>query len=259
MKKALIDFCVVENRRISSSYSLLVLKAINCAGSIDFSQIRPGQFVEVKIDNSAITFLRRPISINDVVAEDKIITLLVRKAGAGTDALCNMPEGECVNVMLPLGNGFSVKSDVTRPLLIGGGVGVAPLLYLGKCMLANGVKPTFLLAAKTAGDLLMLDEFEKVGDVVLSTDNGSAGHKGLVTENPALDEVWDVIYCCGPMPMMKAIAAIAKKRGIECEVSLENTMACGLGACLCCVEDTVAGHVCVCQDGPVFNIRALKW
>ncbi len=94
---------------------------------------------------------------------------------------------------------------------------------------------------------------------MLSTDNGSAGHKGLVTENPALDEVWDAIYCCGPMPMMKAVAAIAKKRDIECEVSLENTMACGLGACLCCVEDTVAGHVCVCQDGPVFNISALKW
>ncbi|MDE6529022.1 MAG: dihydroorotate dehydrogenase electron transfer subunit, partial [Muribaculaceae bacterium] len=117
----------------------------------------------------------------------------------------------------------------------------------------------FLLAAKSAKDLLEIDRFREFGNVVVSTDDGSEGSPGLVTANPVLDEKWDQYYCCGPMPMMKAIARIALDKGVACEVSLENTMACGLGACLCCVEDTAEGHVCVCTQGPVFNVTALKW
>lgn len=170
--------------------------------------------------------------------------------------------------MLPLGNGFSLPTDASnekdthlpyRPLLIGGGVGVAPLLYLGKILNSSGIRPTFLLAAKTAKDLLETERFEEFGDVVISTDDGSAGTPGLVTQNPILNADWDMFYCCGPMPMMKAVARIAMDNGVPCEVSLENSMACGLGACLCCVEDTIDGHVCVCTQGPVFDIKTLKW
>ena len=134
-------------------------------------------------------------------------------------------------------------------------------LLLGKCLKSNGIRPTFLLAAKSATELPRIEEFRNVGNVLISTDDGSAGVAGLITENPALhSDVWSHIYCCGPMPMMKAVAAIALAGRISCEVSLENSMACGLGACLCCVENTVdAGNVCVCTDGPVFDINRLNW
>ncbi len=104
-----------------------------------------------------------------------------------------------------------------------------------------------------------MKEFEAVGKVHLSTEDGSAGEKGLVTKHSVLDGKIDRIFCCGPSPMMKAVAGIAREKGIDCEVSLENMMACGLGACLCCVENTVKGNVCVCTEGPVFNIEMLNW
>lgn len=274
MRKTAIDMTLVENRHLSPNYSLLILTAPeqdtattgdNDSETFTFGGIRPGQFVQVRVDDSKSTFLRRPISVNFVHPERNELHLLVRRAGKGTEALCDMKAGETLNVMLSLGNGFSIpatgntSANTFSPLLVGGGVGVAPLLYLGKCMVDAGIRPSFLLAAKSKGDLLLLDEFKKFGDVYLSTDDGSAGTKGLVTANPALKERWSRIYCCGPMPMMKAVARIARESSVPCEVSLENTMACGLGACLCCVEDTTEGHVCVCTEGPVFDIDRLKW
>ena len=270
MNKIVSDFIVSKNIRISDTYSRLVLTEIRLDGvnSIDYNEIKPGQFVEVRVDGNKTTFLRRPISINYVVPERREIHLLVRKAGDGTKALCDCSEGDVINMMLPLGNGFSLPTDASnekdthlpyRPLLIGGGVGVAPLLHLGKILNSSGIRPTFLLAAKTAKDLLETERFDEFGDVVISTDDGSAGTPGLVTQNPILNADWDMFYCCGPMPMMKAVARIAMDNGVPCEVSLENSMACGLGACLCCVEDTIDGHVCVCTHGPVFDVKTLKW
>jgi dihydroorotate dehydrogenase electron transfer subunit len=116
-----------------------------------------------------------------------------------------------------------------------------------------------LLGARSGKDLLELDEFEKYGEVCVSTEDGSVGEKGLVTQHSVLNRECGMIYCCGPAPMMKAVAAIAKQKSICCEVSLENMMACGVGACLCCVEKTVKGNVCVCTEGPVFNINDLTW
>ncbi len=144
-------------------------------------------------------------------------------------------------------------------MLIGGGVGVAPLLYLGRKLKETGHCVEFLLGARSGADILEMEQFEEVGRVHISTEDGSLGEKGLVTQHSALNENIDNIYCCGPAPMMKAVAHIAKERNIECEVSLENMMACGLGACLCCVENTVKGNVCVCTEGPVFNINLLNW
>jgi dihydroorotate dehydrogenase electron transfer subunit len=139
-------------------------------------------------------------------------------------------------------------------------VGVAPLLYLGKAWHQRGAEPTFLLGARSGKDLLMLDEFRKYGRVLLTTEDGSVGEQGFVTQHSILSqERFDSISVCGPKPMMVAVARYAKEHGIPCEVSLENLMACGLGACLCCVEKTVEGNLCVCKEGPVFNINRLLW
>ena len=255
MKKFLIDFKIVKNERLSDSYSLFVLEPING----ELPEMQPGQFVQVEVPNSKSTYLRRPISINYVDYANNQLWLLVRKAGEGTASLMKLAENNIVNLMLPLGNGFTIFPGETM-LLIGGGVGVAPLLYLGKKAKEAGANVKFLLGARTENDLLELEQFEAVGDVFVSTENGGKGEKGFVTQHSVLNfGSFSRIACCGPMPMMKAVAKIAKEKSIECEVSLENVMACGLGACLCCVEDTVEGNVCVCKEGPVFNIKRLKW
>ena len=165
-------------------------------------------------------------------------------------------------MVLPLGNGYTLPQDTAavKPLLVGGGVGTAPMLMLGSTLAKMGCKPTFLLGARSSKDLLQLDEFQKLGDVYMTTEDGSMGEKGYVTQHSILNaQKFDMIYTCGPKPMMMAVAKYAKANDIECEVSLENTMACGVGACLCCVENTEEGHVCVCKDGPVFNIKKLLW
>ena len=255
MKKFLIDFKIIKNERLSDSYSLFVLEPING----ELPEMHPGQFVQVEVPNSKSTYLRRPISINYVDYANNQLWLLVRKAGDGTASLMKLAENNVVNLMLPLGNGFTIFPGETM-LLIGGGVGVAPLLYLGKKAKEAGANVKFLLGARTENDLLELEKFEAVGDVFVSTENGGKGEKGFVTQHSVLNSgSFSRIACCGPMPMMKAVAKIAKEKSIECEVSLENVMACGLGACLCCVEDTVEGNVCVCKEGPVFNIKRLKW
>jgi dihydroorotate dehydrogenase electron transfer subunit len=166
-------------------------------------------------------------------------------------------------LIYPLGNSFSLpeKSGKTgKCLLVGGGVGIAPLLYLGACLQERGYKPEFLLGAKTKNDLLQIAEYRKFGKVHITTEDGSAGEKGYVTSHSVLQsEHYDFIYTCGPKPMMVAVAGYARTKRIPCEASLENTMACGIGACLCCVEKTVHGNVCACTEGPVMNIDQLTW
>ena len=115
------------------------------------------------------------------------------------------------------------------------------------------------MGARKASDLTQLDLYEEFGEVYVTTEDGSLGEKGFVTQHSVLANQPDIIYCCGPKPMMMAVARYAKEHDVFCELSLENTMACGLGACLCCVEDTKEGHQCVCQEGPVFNLNQLKW
>lgn len=258
MTKSIVNLRVVQNQALSALYSLLKLTPTD---GTTLPAMLPGQFVQVEISQSKNTFLRRPISICNVDVENNELWLLVRKAGEGTASLIASAEGDVVNVILPLGNGFSMPAPEQKNLLlIGGGVGVAPLLQLGKSLRKNGFEPSFLLGARSVSDLLLVDEFEKVGHVYLSTDDGSAGEIGVVTQHSCLSNCsWDMIYCCGPAPMMKAVAGVARNIGASCEVSLENMMACGLGACLCCVEKTVKGNVCVCTEGPVFNIEDLTW
>ena len=222
--------------------------------------IAPGQFVQVRIDHSPSTYLRRPISIHDVDFQRNEISLLVQQVGEGTRHLATAKTGDIINMVLPLGNGFTMPENGEKCLLVGGGIGIAPLYYFAKVLNEKGIQPTLLLGGKTKTDLLRLEDYEKLGDTFVTTEDGSLGEKGFVT----MHSVWqkqsfDRIYVCGPKPMMKAVAKLATENDIWCEVSLENLMACGLGACLCCVEDTVDGHVCVCKEGPVFNTRRLKW
>ena len=257
MNKEIRDFVIKENQRINGDYSLLKLSPADGSGICDTVA---GQFVQVEAPDSKTTFLRRPISINYVDRERNEMWLLVRKAGKGTENVINMQAGRILNLVLPLGRGFSRPEHVgAKVLLIGGGVGVAPMYYLGTELKKEGYAVNFLLGAKSSSDLLELELFKEIGRVYVSTDDGSLGEKGVVTLNSALNEKWDYVYTCGPMPMMKAVAKYAAKNNIECEVSLENRMACGVGACLCCVEDSVDGNVCVCTEGPVFNIKRLKW
>lgn len=256
MKKYILDLKVVSVDFLSDKHVLLKLTDEN-----PLPEMVPGQFVEVKVENSPTTMLRRPISINFVDRERNELWLLVAMIGDGTRQLGKLKVGDTLNCVLPLGNGFSMpKNAGDKYLLVGGGVGVAPLLYFGQGIKDAGAEPIFLLGARKATDLLELDEFAKVGRVCITTEDGSAGEQGFVTNHSVLqNEQFDMICTCGPKPMMLNVARYAKKAGVECEVSLENKMACGVGACLCCVEKTVKGNQCVCKDGPVLNIKNLLW
>lgn len=259
MKKYILDLVVTQNIQLHANYVLIKLTHAN-----PLPEMVPGQFAEIRIDGSNTTFLRRPISINYVDKTNNEVWFLVQLVGDGTRKLSTVQPGDSVNVVMPLGNGFTLPQQdaaQAKPLLIGGGVGTAPMLMLGAELAKMGVEPTFLLGARSANDLLQLEYFEKLGPVYTTTEDGSAGEKGYVTQHSILhaDRKFGRIYTCGPKPMMVSVAKYAKANGIECEVSLENMMACGVGACLCCVENTNEGHLCVCKDGPVFNIKKLLW
>ena len=252
-KKQSLDFVLSEKQCFAKS----VLLKLSSVGPLP--AVNPGQFVQVKVEKSPSTYLRRPISVHNVIPGRNELWLLVQQVGDGTRALAALEPGQSVNIILPLGNGFSMAAAGEQVLLIGGGVGVAPLLYLGSELRRVGAEPSFLLGGRTAADLLQLEAFREIGPVYTTTEDGSAGIRGFVTQHTVLDRPWKRFYVCGPKPMMQAVAQRARRDSVPCEVSLENSMACGLGACLCCVENTREGHVCVCQEGPVFNIDKLLW
>ncbi len=248
---------VTENSRLHTHYCLLKLTA-----GRPLPDMIPGQFVQVLVTDSPTTFLRRPISINYVDKKKNELWLLIQLVGDGTRRMARYQPGDVVNLLLPLGNGFTFPEDTQeKVLLIGGGVGTAPMLYLGAELQNAGYQPEFLLGARSDKDLLQVDEFERIGTVYTTTEDGSSGEKGYVTNHSVLqNRHFSRIYTCGPKPMMMAVARYAAEKKITCEVSLENTMACGIGSCLCCVEKTNENHhVCVCTEGPVFNIDKLTW
>lgn len=258
MKKYMLDMVVADNKSLHTNYCLLKLTSDR-----ELPEMFPGQFVQVWVENSPATFLRRPISINYIDKKKNELWLLIQKVGDATRSMSKYRPGDRLNLLLPLGKGFTMPfpgACKQNLLLIGGGVGVAPLLFLGDRLAATGSEPVFLLGARTKADLLQLEDFRRFGAVYTTTEDGSHGEKGFVTHHSILKNTrFDHIYTCGPKPMMKAVAGYAASASIECEVSLENTMACGIGACLCCVEGTRDGNVCVCTQGPVFNINQLKW
>ena len=255
MSRFISDLKVLENKYLSESYFMLTLDT-----GMPGVEINPGQFIQLRVDGSESTFLRRPFSVHDYDSDSGQLKLLINIAGAGTRRLSEYRAGESVNAVFPLGNSFTIPEKDKSVLLIGGGCGVAPLLYLARVMVTNGITPVFLLGFRNIVSAIRLEEYRRLGDVWLTTEDGSAGEKGLVTEHPGLSETsFDRIYCCGPDRMMKAAGSLANTMGAECEVSLENLMACGFGVCLCCVAETIHGNLCTCIDGPVFNTKVLKW
>ena len=239
---------VLTVSRLSERLVLLQLQ-----GDERLEDWRPGQFVNVRTDAPDL-LLRRPISIHDIDLSTRTLSLLVQVVGRGTHHLASLQAGDSVNLIGPLGTGFKMPERGGNVLLIGGGVGAAPMLYLGRTMHEAGAGVTFLMGARTSSELVRQDVYARWGDVHLTTDDGTAGMKGLITAHDVLCKTFDAWYVCGPMPMMRAVAQMALARGVRCQVSLENRMACGIGACLCCVVRDVNGqHRCTCTEGPVFD------
>ena len=256
MSKQIEDLKVIRRKLISPDYFLIELQSPR-----KLQTILPGQFAELLIDRSPATFLRRPFSVHDVNYVRKSMTFLIRIAGTGTRTLSGIREGEYVNTLYPLGKPFSFRS-LDNVLLIAGGCGAAPLFFLARHLSENGVATSVLLGGKTKKDIIIVDEFEKYSTVYITTEDGTLGEKGFVTEHSLLRKKRGAIrfiYSCGPRAMLEAVADYARLNRIECEVSLENMMACGIGACLCCVTGTIKGNQCVCTEGPVFNSSLLKW
>lgn len=253
-KKHQLHLIVGERRELPGGLLHLVLTAPD--GRV-LPAMAPGQFVEVAIDRAKV-LLNRPFSIFN--RTDNVLELLVKPLGRGSEALFDYEVDDDLRVIAPLGHGFSLPEAPKRVLLIGGGVGIAPLLYQARALNERGIRPTVVYGERTAPAHEICARFRQVADLEICTDDGSMGLHGFVSQHTAVTEGdFDLVQVCGPMPMMKAVAAIFRRRGIPCEVSLENHMACGLGACLCCVEPTTTGNRCVCTDGPVFNIDELTW
>lgn len=257
MKKSVIDFLLLENKQLNKDNFLLILQS-----PIPVSDIFPGQFINVEIKEAAEIFLRRPFSVLDVDYKNQTISLLVKILGRGSRKLTEAREGQKINAVFPLGKPFTSPDKGDRILLIGGGSGVAPMLFLSKTCGLNPADVTVIIGARSSSDHVDISSYQPYGNFFFTTEDGSLGEKGYVTNHPVFTDQltqFNKIYTCGPALMMKSIGKEAIEKNIFCEVSLENMMACGFGACLCCVEDTKTGHKCVCTDGPVFNVKDLKW
>ena len=242
---------VVKQQQIATNIFELTLQ-----GQL-VQDMTPGQFVHVKVSNTFEPLLRRPISIANVDKEKNEFTMIYRAEGRGTTILATNREGQIVDVLGPLGNGFPVEA--TKPgqtaLLVGGGIGVPPLHELSKQLNARGVKTIHVLGFQSENVCFYEDEFTALGDTYYATVDGTKGIKGFVTT--VFDEVkpqFDVFYSCGPLPMLRALEGYYPEK--EGYLSFEERMGCGIGACFACVCDTTdkieKDYVKVCSDGPVF-------
>jgi len=214
----------------------------------------PGQFVNVQVSRRTAPLLRRPLGIAGVDKKRGVIRLVYRFVGEATNILGDVCSGDRLSVVGPLGHGFDLSAE--HPLLVGGGTGLAPLLFLAETLVQKGIRPDVLMGGRTADDLFWKDMYvDLVERMGLTTDDGSLATKGTVmAELPLLLRRihYDCVYVCGPAPMMKAVSAAVMEKGIKCQVSLEKYMACGLGACLSCSCQGIGRRIKVCQDGPVF-------
>lgn len=221
------------------------------------AKTKAGQFLHIICGGDA--YLRRPISVCEVI-DNKALRFIFQVRGIGTDALAQKNVGDMLDVLGPLGNGFDIENVSGKTLLVGGGIGVFPLLELSKKL---GKNCSVLLGFRSKADMMMTDEFAKYADnVFVATNDGSCGYKGLVTDvlkNIVSSNKIDGIFVCGPTPMMKATAQIAVEYNIPAQVSLEERMACGIGACVGCVCTINGQRRRVCKDGPVFNASEVEW
>ncbi len=249
---------VVSMTRITADAWDMVIECPEAAG-----KAVPGQFAHLLPEGNFS--LRRPISICGIDKEAGTLRIVFEVRGEGTKALAALRSGDCVNLLAPLGHGFTLLEPERRVILIGGGIGTPPMLPLAQYYRENAV---CICGSRTEKAAVLQDDFKQTGaQTILCTDDGSAGVHGLVTA-PLADALSenrpDMIYACGPMPMLRAVAAMAKEQGIPCEVSLEERMGCGVGACLVCacniyLNDGEIHAAHVCKDGPVFDAERVVW
>ena len=238
-------FEILSNEEIAPTVYKIVLKG-------DTSPITAcGQFVNIKLDGF---YLRRPISICDY--DNETITLIYKVVGGGTEALSGMQKRKKLDLLLSLGNGFDTAKSGENPLIIGGGVGVPPLYALCKRLVSEGKNPSVILGFNTKEEIFYEDEFNALGvNITVCTVDGSYGAKGFVTAAME-NKNYSYFYTCGPLPMLKAVANTAVTSG---QLSLEERMGCGFGACMGCTVKTVNGAKRVCKDGPVFEKEEIEW
>lgn len=257
MRKIVEDHQIVDIQYPVEGNYIITFKS-----PVEIPPILPGHFAEIHIENNPNVFLRRPFSILDVDYQKREISFYVKVIGKGTKQLGEYKVGDTVNLIYPLGNSFSIPEKAKNVLIVGGGSGIAPFILLGKALKKKNISTTFLLGGRSKKDILLTNEFARYGEVFATTEDGSFGEKGLVTQHSIFTSSqfnYDKIFTCGPDPMMKAVGKIAQEKEVDCDVSLENMMACGFGICLCCVTATHSGNKRVCLEGPVFNVNSLKW
>ena len=254
MAKEKINAKIVRQEQIGSDIYSMVLKVGELA-----KDVVAGQFISMYCHEGS-RLLPRPISICEVNKEEQTLRVVYRVVGNGTKELSTLTAGESIEILAPLGNGFTVKEK--KAILIGGGIGIPPMLELAKSM---KTRPTVVLGYRN--ELFLNQEFEPYADVVIATEDGSTGTKGTVLDAIKENQLTgEIIYACGPTPMLKAISEYAIEKGIEAQVSLEERMACGIGACLACVckskekdHHTNVNNKRICKDGPVFEAREIDW
>ena len=237
-------FTITNTKKLTDNVFLMDLKG-------DTEGIRCGQFVNIKLDG---LFLRRPISVCDL--NEDTLTIIYKVVGVGTEKMSAMKVGETLDVLTGLGNGYDTSLSGERPLLLGGGVGVPPLYLLCKKLCAEGKRPTVVLGFNTKAEIFFENEFAALGvDVIVCTADGSYGVKGFVTTAMA-DLDYTYFYTCGPEPMLKAIHGVAKTSG---QLSFEERMGCGFGACMGCSCKTITGYKRICKEGPVMQKEEIIW
>lgn len=226
--------------------------------------VKPGQFVHLQIPDMEGHMLRRPISVYQVDAESGVMVLLYQVVGFGSDALTRVPDGSVVNMLGPIGQGWEAPEGLSRVLFVMGGVGAAPLYLFAKELTAAGAEIDVVMGAQTEAALACREAYEDLDNahVTCCTDDGSYGISGFCTV-PAAEMMaknqYDLVVSCGPKPVMAAAAKSAAEYGIPCQVSMEEHMACGIGACLGCIVATTEGNKRSCVDGPVFDAAKVVW
>jgi len=265
MKKTSVNIKakIIANNKVGGNYFLCSILSEEIASKADC-----GQFIEIDVSGNPVPLLRRPLSIHRV-RQGKLIDVLYEVVGEGTACLSDRRPGERLDIIGPLGTGFNYHLPFTNyhlPVLIAGGMGTAPLVFLAEKLRSSKLKPLVLIGARSKDHIVCGNEFKELGcKVKIATDDGSRGFKGRVTD--LLKSLFPftkyplpiTIYACGPRPMLKEAARISIKENIPAQLSLEEHMACGIGACLGCVVNTTEGYKRVCKDGPVFAASEIIW
>lgn len=247
---------VLANERVAEGIGMLVVEAPRVARAV-----RPGQFVHLRVTTRRDFMLRRPFSVHG--RKDDAIELLYKVVGEGTKAMAARRRGQMLDLLGPIGRGWHVPENTAHALLVGGGLGIAPLVMLAEELSAVGIAVAVAQGAPTSSHLISQTPIDRVARrYELATDDGTAGERGFVTaisERLLAEERFDVVYTCGPEAMQRIVAAQAAAHAVYCEVSLERLMACGIGVCLSCTCETKHGRRRACVDGPCFPATDVDW